>query len=291
MTITIKNNQLTAVIAKLGAELQSLKSNATGTEYVWTGDSEYWGKHAPILFPIVGALKDDQYTHQGQTYSIPKHGLARISSFEILEQATDQVSLVFHSNEETKKQYPFDFDFIVHFRLTATGLVTEYETINKSTEEMYFSVGGHPAFNVPLEAGLHFEDYQLSFAPEKERFEIPMVGNYTDLANKKAVDLNQGLPLTHELFANDVVVYESAGENTITLASDKSDRQLTMSYHDMPYVGIWTPAAKASPFVCIEPWAGIPDDLNASGELSEKDGILRLAGKESRVIGFELNIE
>lgn len=291
MTITIKNDQLTAIIAQQGAELQSLKSNATGTEYVWYGDPEYWGKHAPILFPIVGALKNDQYTYQGQTYSIPKHGLARISTFEVIEAAADHASLVFRSNDETKKQYPFDFEFIVHYRLEENRLVTEYETINKGAAEMYFSVGGHPAFNVPLAEGLAFEEYQLSFGPEKERFEIPMAGNYTDLTNKKAIDLAQGLPLTHQLFANDVVVYESQGENTITLSSEGSDRKLTMTYREMPYVGIWTPYPKEAPFVCIEPWAGIPDDVKTSSELTEKAGILKLAGNERRVIGFELTVE
>lgn len=290
MTVTIENEYLTATIAEQGAELQSLKSKTTGLEYIWTGDPAYWGKHAPILFPIVGALKDDTYTHQGKTYSMPKHGLARINRFDVLHQSEAQVSLIFRSIPETKAQYPFDFELIVHYQLTENSLMTRFEVVNDGAEPMFYSIGGHPAFNVPLEAAHSFEDYQVIVKPEQTIFEIPMIGDYVDLKHKLPVKLNP-LMLTHELFHDDVRIYESFGKNQITLESTNAQHKVTMTYDNLPYVGLWTTNPKAAPFLCIEPWAGIPDDVNASGELSEKAGIQELAAGTRTSSGFELTVE
>lgn len=290
MTVTIENEYLTATIAEQGAELQSLKSKATGLEYIWTGDPAYWGKHAPILFPIVGALKDGTYTYQGKTYSMPKHGLARISRFTVLQHNADQASLIFQSTPETKAQYPFDFEFIVHYQLTGNTLVTRFEVVNLGAETMFYAVGGHPAFNVPLEAAQNFDDYRMVFETEHAGFEIPMVGDYVDLAHKLPIQLDV-INLNHELFAQDVRVYEIRGKNQLTLESTTGTHKVTMTYDAMPYVGLWTTYPQAAPFLCIEPWAGIPDDLETSGELSKKVGIESLTSGARASKGFELTIE
>lgn len=280
MSVTIENNQLIAIIAEHGAELQSLKSKENGIEYIWNGNPEYWGKHAPVLFPIIGALKNDEYRYRGKTYTMSKHGFARDLDFDVLDQEEDKVSFILSSTPETKKNYPFDFALIIHYELGGEGLTIRYEVQNKGEDEMFFSIGGHPAFNVPLEEGLSFEDYYLAFSPRKSRLILPLNGLYIDMDQRTLGQTNTNLALKHEMFSNDAVIYETKGLNAISICSEKSAHSVTLTYKDMPYVGIWSPYPKESPFVCIEPWVGIADTMDASGELVEKLGIQQLAAHE-----------
>ncbi|MFV0557208.1 MAG: aldose 1-epimerase family protein [Enterococcus sp.] len=280
MAVTIENNQLIATIAERGAELQSLKSKETGIEYIWSGDPNYWGKHAPILFPIVGALKDNHYQYQGKTYSLPRHGFARDLDFTVVDQSEDKVSFSLRSSAETRANYPFEFELILSYELGGDGIVVKYQVRNESDEEMFFSIGGHPAFNVPLEEGLSFEDYYLSFSPKKSRLKLPLDGMYVNLEQRTLGQTNTNFALDHQLFKNDALIYETKGLNSIAICSEKSKHSVRLSYNNLPYVGIWSPYPKEAPFVCIEPWAGIADTQDASGNLIEKLGIQQLAGRE-----------
>ena len=155
-----------------------------------------------------------------------------------------------------------------------------YQVENTGKEEMYFGIGGHPAFNVPLESSLTFEDYYLSFSPKKSRTQIPLAGPFIDLANKTLAQTNISFDLTHQLFENDAMIFETKGQTAITIATDESDHQVTLSYPEMPFVGIWSPTPKEAPFVCIEPWCGIADAVDATGQLAEKFGINKLPANE-----------
>lgn len=277
MTVTIENGQLIAKIAEKGAELQSLQSRDTSREYIWQADPEYWGKHAPILFPIVGALKDGRYRYEGQEYELPRHGFARDREFTVIEQTQDSVTLQLVADEATRTVYPFDFALNVHYELGGEGLQVRYEVHNPSQKELFFSVGGHPAFNVPLEDNLTFEDYYLAFSPMKSRIELPLAGNFIDMSQRTLGATNTNLRLTHDLFQNDALIYETKGLTSVTIASEKSPHSVRVAFNDMAYVGIWTPYPKAAPFLCIEPWAGVADTTDATGELTEKLGIQKLA--------------
>lgn len=291
MSVTIENNQLIAVIAEHGAELQSLKSKAHDLEYIWKGDPEYWGKHAPLLFPIVGALKNDQYTYQGKTYTLPRHGFARNMDFEVIAQTTDTASFRLTSSEATRENYPFDFELYVHYELGGEGIQIRYEVLNTSEEEMLFSIGGHPAFNVPLDPKLNFEDYYLAFSPRKSRLILPLEGNYINMDQRTLGQTNTNIGLSHELFKNDALIYETKGLNSISICSDYSPQSVTVTYNNMPYVGIWSPSPKEAPFVCIEPWVGVADTLTASGELVEKLGIQQLAGREKFQTKYAITVK
>lgn len=290
MTVTIENQFLTAKIALHGAELQSLKTKTNDLEYIWQADPEYWGKHAPLLFPIVGALKNQEYTYQGKTYSLPRHGFARDMDFEVLQQQDDAASFVLRSNEETKAKYPFDFELIVHYELFPEGIQVRYEVHNTSEEEMFFSIGGHPAFNVPLEADLTFEDYYLAFSPRKSRLALPLEGDFINMDQRTLAQTNTNLRLNHEMFKNDALIYETKGLNAISILSEKSKHGITLSYNNMPYVGIWSPYPKEAPFVCIEPWVGVADTLDASGDLIHKLGIHQLAGHEIYQVKYAITV-
>lgn len=291
MTVTIENDQLKAQIALHGAELQSLVSKTNGLEYIWQADPKYWGKHAPVLFPIVGALKEDSYRYKDKTYQLPKHGFARNMDFELLEETGDAASFALTATAETKAVFPFDFELIIRYELGGDGLTVKYEVENLDEEEMFFSIGGHPAFNVPLEEGLSFEDYYLAFSPRKSRLSLPLDGNYINLEQRTLGQTNTNLALTHDMFKNDAVIFETKGLNAISICSEKSPHSVTLSYKDMPYVGVWSPYPTESPFVCIEPWCGIADTTDATGELVEKLGIQQLAGREKFATKYAITVK
>ncbi|KAF1298044.1 aldose epimerase [Enterococcus sp. JM4C] len=280
MTVTIENAQLIATIAESGAELISLKSKETGIEYIWQGDPQFWGRHAPVLFPFVGKLKEDSYTYQGKTYSMGQHGFARDMDFTVLNQGAESVSLSLKSTEETRKNYPFDFELVITYELGGEGITTHYQVENTGKEEMFFAIGGHPAFNVPLEEGLTFEDYYMAFSPQKSRLRLPLAGPFIDFDQRTIGQTNTNLALNHQLFEQDALIYETKGLNAYSIRSEKSCHSVTLSYKDMPYVGIWSPYPKEAPFVCIEPWCGVADTLSTTGNLIEKFGINQLAANE-----------
>lgn len=279
MTVQIENKFLTATFAEQGAELISLKSKENGIEYIWQADPEYWGRHAPVLFPIVGRLKEDTYSYQGKEYHLPQHGFARDSLFEVIEQGAESVSFSLKATKETKKNYPFDFELVITYTLEEQNLTVHYQVENIGQEDLYFSVGGHPAFNVPLESGLSFSDYYLSYSPQKSRTQIPLSGPYADMENKTLAQTNISLDLTHDLFHKDALIYETKGVNTFTIESDESEHSVSLTT-EMPYVGIWSPTPKEAPFVCIEPWCGIADTTTATGNLVDKVGINHLTPSE-----------
>ncbi|WP_207695038.1 aldolase 1 epimerase LacX [Enterococcus sp. DIV0212c] len=280
MTVQIENEFLIATFAEDGAELISLKSKKNDIEYIWQGDPAFWGRHAPVLFPFVGRLKDDKYTYENQTYPMGQHGFARDSLFEVVEHGPELVSLSLKSNKETKKVYPFDFELIISYTLEENNLVVHYQVENTGNNDMYFSIGGHPAFNVPLEQNLTFDDYYLSFAPKKSRTQIPLVGPFADFEHKTLGQTNTSLDLRRKLFENDAIIFETKGANTFTIETDESPHSISLSYTDMPYVGIWSPYQKEAPFVCIEPWCGIADEVSTTGNLVDKKGINKLASSE-----------
>lgn len=280
MTVQIENDFLIATIAEEGAELISLKSKKHQIEYLWQGDPKFWGRHAPVLFPIVGRLKNDQYTFENQTFSMSQHGFARDSLFEVIEHAPELASFSLKSDKETKQKYPFDFELILSYELEEDQLIVKYQVENTGNKEMYFSIGGHPAFNVPLEQHLTFDDYFLGFSPQKSRIQIPLSGPYADFEHKTLGQTNTSLDLRRELFKNDAVIFETKGVNTFTIETDESPHSISLSYTDMPYVGIWSPYDKEAPFICIEPWCGIADEVNTNGKLVDKKGINRLAAAD-----------
>lgn len=280
MTVQIENEFLIATIAEDGAELVSLKSKKNNIEYIWQGDPAFWGRHAPVLFPVVGRLKNDQYTYENQTYPMGQHGFARDALFEVIEHGTELVSLSLKSNKETKKIYPFDFELILSYALKDENLVVGYQVENTGSNELYFSIGGHPAFNVPLEQGLTFDDYYLSFSPKKSRTQIPLVGPFADFEHKTLGQTNISLDIRRELFKDDAIIFETKGANAITIETDESSHSISLSYTDMPYVGIWSPYQKEAPFVCIEPWCGIADEVNTTGNIVNKKGINTLAASD-----------
>ncbi|MGL4696444.1 aldose 1-epimerase family protein [Enterococcus larvae] len=277
MTVIIENDQLIATIAEEGAELISLKSKESGLEYIWQGDPEFWGRHAPVLFPFVGRLKEDRYSYQGKTYPMGQHGFARDQVFEVIEKGDEMISLSLKSSETTRKIYPFDFELVLTYKLEESAIIVGYQVINSGKEELLFSIGGHPAFNIPIEDQLSFTDYYLSFEPKVDRIQLPLEGPFVDLEHKTLGQTSVDYDLKRSLFEKDALIYETPGKTEISFKSDKSKHSVSLSYDDIPFVGIWSPYGVEAPFVCIEPWWGIADKVGSTGELINKFAINRLA--------------
>jgi galactose mutarotase-like enzyme len=271
--LSLINDELTIGISPKGAELQSIFHQAHHCEYLWQGDAKYWGKRAPVLFPIVGQLKDDTYTFEGKSYHLPRHGFAREKEFEIEFSTAREATFLLRSNAESLNVFPFPFEFRLHYLLQENTLRVVCDVKNTGHSNMYFSVGGHPAFNVPLEHNLKMEDYflELSSTEELTRYTLQKgLIHQPQLLHAS----NNHIPLSHELFYSDALVFKHLRSDHIALKSNKGARGLTCNMGDFPYLGIWS--SKEAPFVCIEPWHGIADSTTHNNQLTEKEGIINL---------------
>ena len=273
--ILLENNLLSIKILEKGAELCSIVCKASGTEYLWQANPAFWNKHSPILFPIVGTLRNDTYRYRGKSYTLSRHGFARDKQFLVTNQGNGRVNLELEADEATLQQYPFHFSLQVTYELTGANLTVTYTVINKGAGTMYFSIGGHPAFNLPLHKGLQFEDYTLQFE-QAEQAEIYPLNAEGQLLPKGIPFLNNTdtIPLQKSLFYADALIFKHLKSGKVCLASKKDKRSLELSFKQFPFLGIWS--KKDADFICIEPWQGITDRQDASGLLEEKEGICAL---------------
>lgn len=269
---SISNDTISIKVVTKGAELQSLYHKQHQLEYMWSGDPAYWGKHSPVLFPIVGELKNKTYNYKGIQYSLSRHGFARDMEFEVAEQNESSITFSLKSNEETAEKYPFRFVFSVKYTLLQNSLQVSFIVENSGDDVMLFSVGAHPAFKVPLVEGTTFEDYQLIFSEKETTGRWPISAEGLIETRSQPLLKNENvLPLKKELFSDDAIVLKDLRSTSLSIASSKTERGLKVTFNDFPYLGIWE--TKGADFVCIEPWCGIADSVTASGALEEKEGI------------------
>ena len=291
MEYTIQNEFLTVVISDLGAELMSIKTN-DGHEYLWQGDAKYWDGRAPIMFPICGRLFEGKYTYLGKTYSLSNHGFARKSTFALKSVAKSFVTLELTANEETRAIYPFDFSFCVTFALNGNRLDVKYEVKNTDSKELIFSVGGHPAFNVPLDKGLSFEDCYVEFNKKCEALRIDFSPTCF-LTHKDKLYENGGtqrINLRHDLFDDDAIfLYNVAKE--ISLGSEKTSRRVTMRFDGMKYIGLWHAVKTDAPYVCIEPWTSVPATDGIVDNLLTKEEMVHLPVGYTYKNGYSVEIK
>lgn len=274
--ITISNDDVTVRINEKGAELQSLQYD--GLEYVWQALSA-WNKHSPVLFPIVGELKDGAYIFEDKTYKLSRHGFARDKTFEVSQATDHSVVFTLKSDKSTFAVYPFHFIFQLEYYLEGNKLSCSYIVKNTGGNSMYFSVGGHPAFNLPLQPSLNYKDYYLRFNKDDKLQRFVLHDGLTG-TDTETIQLKDGvLPLDPSLFYADAIVLKHILSDEIHLGSSKDKHGLKFHCENFPYFGIW--AAKDAPFVCLEPWCGIADNLKHDQQLIHKEGINVLDTNES----------
>jgi galactose mutarotase-like enzyme len=283
MTIILSNKFCSASINTNGAELNSFKNSQTNREYIWNGNPEFWGKHSPVLFPIVGALKDDCYFYEGKKYNLSRHGFARDFEFEVIESNPVAASFLLKQNSEIALNYPFDFELQMDYKLIDKSLIIRYKIRNKSETEIPFSIGAHPAFALPNS----FTDYSLEFEREENLITHELENNLFS-GQTRTIKLDKAdLPLNYSLFEKDALVFKTIESKKVTILENQKPL-LKVNFDDFSSLGIWT--VQNAPFICIEPWIGFADDTTSNGNLFEKIDIQILQPNKSFETSFSIEI-
>ncbi len=263
--IELKNEQLTIKVAEKGAELQSIK-DASGKEYLWQADPKFWGRHSPILFPIVCSVNGETYRVDGKEYHLPRHGFARDAEFKLIAQNDRKVTFALESSEETKKVYPYDFTLSISYVLDGNQIGVIWHVHNTDKEEIHFQIGGHPAFNMPsgkLEGMIKLDN------------EEPMdaLKSYADGSHDMVdvpLEADMGImEINNNFFRNDSVKIHKSQTHRAMLMDTNGEPAVTVDYKT-PVCAFWSPFGKQAPFVCIEPWFGIGDPRGYQGEFKDK---------------------
>ena len=279
--IKIENEKLIAEISLHGAELSRLFSKEIQQDVLWDADGKYWARHAPVLFPNVGKYFKGALTHKGRDYPEGQHGFARDCDFVCTAQESDRATFLLESNESTLKRYPFPFRLEIGYELEGSGIKVTWKVMNTGAESMYFTIGGHPAFNVPILEGTKFTDYYLRFE-SKERLEYKLLDKASGCI---IADSREVLPLensTYQLregmFDDDALVFDEGQIEKVSILYPDKKPYITMECAGFPNFGIWS--KPGAPFVCLEPWQGRTDNVGFDGEISTKPGITALNSGE-----------
>ena len=264
------------VISPVAAELKSIQ-DSTGAEYLWQGHENYWKKQAVNLFPYIGRLTEGCYIYAGKRYEMNRHGFLPESEMSVESSTDDSVCFLLRESRETLNVYPFPFELRIKYALKGSLITITFEVLNAGSNCMYFGIGGHPGFNVPLEVGLSFDDYYLEFAETSE----PTLIGLSDTCHPNGADtkypLKDGkiIPLYHGLFDNDAIMFKDM-PSKVTLKSDKGQRAVSVEYPDMPFIAFWHTVKKDAPFVCIEPWTSLPSRDGIIEDLETQPDLISL---------------
>ena len=286
---TLENDQLRVSIRPQGAELTHLFHKPTATEHLWQANPAVWGWHAPNLFPIVGGLLNDELHVGGRTYPMKRHGFARHSLFTETESSDSHAIFSLRANADTRAVYPYEFEFQIIYEVINADLVIGYRIVNEGDAPMYFSVGGHPAFNVPFGPGETYSDYIIEFEQDE-----PLVTHQLSDAGlfsgetRPVPTTNRQLALTPTLFDQDALVFKNLTSRRVTLKHKRHNRAVTMSFPDFPHFGIW--AKPGAPFVCIEPWLGYADAGGEPTTIEHKGAIQCVGANDVFVATFTISI-
>ena len=287
-----KKNGIVLTTDTHGGEAVSLRKN--GTEYLWNADPTFWGHHAPVLFPFVGSLKNKEYRIDGKSYQMGQHGFARDMDFSLIDEKNDSVIYELKSSDETMLKYPFEFTLRITYQLTEHGYTNKWTVTNDSDRYMSFSIGGHPAFMCPINGQGDRSAYRISF--EKMGFKPSHLTVHTiadgGLINTETKDLalDSGMITpTDELFAGDALIIEDRQADRVSLIGPDGKTYLTVKINT-PLFGIWSPAGKHAPFICIEPWYGRADSVDFDGELADRKYSQDLKPGETFTGGFEVEL-
>lgn len=287
MIYTLKSDALEIQVSTMGAELQSIKGS-DGYEYLWQGNPEYWNGRSPILFPIVGGVPDGKYSWKGQTYEMASHGFARKTEFTLAKQTEDTLEFKLSDSEKTHSQYPFAFDFYVIYTLHGNTVSEGYRVVNKNADVMPFSVGGHPAFNCPMDEGKDYGDYTVTFEKPETAVRYLKANKALTGETLPFLDNESKKQLSHEMFYKDAVVLKSIQSSWAELSA--GGRSIRVDFAGFPDFGIWS-SANDGPFVCLEPWYGTDSFQSDSGKLEEKYGIVFLPAGETFEATFYMTMK
>ncbi len=266
----LDNGEIKIKVDSHGAELRSLTDCKSGREYMWCGDAQYWGRVSPVLFPLVGSYRNGQCSYNGRTLQMSQHGFARDMEFMLTEQGKGEIWFCLSDKENTWENYPFAFSLEIGYRLSGRSVKVLWRVSNPAEEEMYFSIGGHPAFAAPVREKDRITCYLLFDGVEKLTVRALKGGLAVKELTELALEEGGILPVTEEVFAGDALVIENSQTGQVQLLDEDKKPYLTVKF-DAPLFGVWTPPGKNAPFICIEPWYGRCDREDFDGSLSERE--------------------
>ena len=280
MIYEIKNKYLTAKINSIGAEIISVIDNKTNTEFIWQGDKKYWESHSPVLFPQCGRIFNKTYIHDSKEYKMDLHGFARHFEFNLIQKSADSIEMSIDDTEETRKIYPFNFNLTICYTLNKKSIRITFKILNKDKREIYFSYGAHPGFNVPFAGVGSFEDYYVEFSKSSYPIKYFNKNGLYD-GNDGTYDIpDNKLFLKHSLFKLDSSFFFVSNKDTIYLRNKINSNYIKVAYNNMKYFGLWQTEESDAPFLCIEPWFGLPGRQDEICELKNKFDITRLDAKQ-----------
>ena len=286
----IHNDVLTVRVNDHGAELYSVM-RADGTEYIWQGLAPYWNGRAMNIFPNCGRFFDGRYTCRGKEYSLKCHGIARDADFTLMPESTaDTLVFGLDSSDETRAQYPFDFALRISYHLDGERLECRNYVVNTGDGILPFATGAHPGFNVPLTHGLAFSDYRVDFGPVGKLYRVGINGNGFVEGASTPYPLKDGryIELDHHLFDHDAIFFENV-PTSVRLVSDKDDRSVTLTCPQVRYLGLWHTNESDAPFICLEPWIGLPSPQGVVEDIADKASMVRLAVGDSFAFDYTIS--
>ena len=290
MNYEIKSREASAVLGLNGAMLNSLKKD--GTEYLWQGDEAHWAGQAPVCFPIVGVLPNNKGYAFGKECNMKRHGIARITPFEVFEQFDNSITFVQKSSEETKKSFPFDYELKIKYTIIGSTVTNEYIITNTGSEKFPFVIGGHPAFNCPLTDKERFEDYKVVF-DKKTTKKVLRPNHETGLVDVSrrfdALDNSDEIAMQHTLFEeNDAMIFDNIEAKCATLIG-KEGKGIKIEFQDMNNLLVWS-ACNNADFVALEPWTGISNCSDETDKIEEKRGMTVLYPNETASFKFKITM-
>ncbi|KAA6436930.1 aldose 1-epimerase family protein [Dyadobacter flavalbus] len=289
MEYSIENDFLRISVKQTGAELCKIQSVKTEKDFMWDADPNVWASSAPVLFPVIGAVKNGFVKYKGNDFAVPRHGMIRNNAnVELVKQTENSLTFGLKFSEETLKIYPFDFEFLITYQLESHEIIVNHQVINHGKEEMLFSLGGHPAFKCPLHEDEVYEDYYLEFEAVETDSTWLLEDGLVSKNTKPVLENTNVLHLHKHLFDQDALIFKHLISKTVSLRSTKSPEVVTMRFNDFPYLGIW--AKPQAEFVCIEPWLGIADSTDSDQNFETKEGILKLASGQTFEASFSIAI-
>lgn len=288
MEYVLQNGSITAKVESYGAELRSVVKD--GCEYLWQGDPAYWAGQAPILFPICGRLVEGKYTLDGKTYEMTLHGFAKRTEFAVASHTDEEIVFTLSETEATLAEYPFPFTLTVTYTLVGDEIRSSLTVKNTGDGILPFTLGAHPGFRVPLDAG-DFSDWRIRFPGGASPDQLIFSETCFNTGKKRAFPLADGdtLPLRHEMFDNDAIFLSRVPER-VRLESTKSSRFVEMTYPNFPYLGLWHKPKSDAPYVCIEPWCGLPTFDGEIEDFATKCDMFRILPDTEKTLAYSILI-
>lgn len=288
MIVEIKSENVKVQCLLEGAMLHSLVKDEI--EYLWQGDKKYWAGQAPVCFPITGVLRDSKAVAFGKPCEMKRHGVARINPFEIREQGANFISFVQNSSEETKKAFPFDYSLEIRYTVLKNSVTTRYTVKNTGKDRLPFVIGGHPAFNCPLESGEKFEDYTVEFsgAVNQKCLRPDVETGLVDISKRYDVlDAPNKINLDHSLFDLDAMVFDNIKPKSAVLSA--GGRGVKIDYQDFDNLLVWS-SSNGGNFVALEPWTGISTCSDEDSVFENKRGMTVLEPDCEASFAFKITL-